>query len=247
MRLLPASPRRRRRLAWVALTLVVVSAAAFSITLLPSGEPVPQTPLRTGGEDTVAATPPLRLTPTRRRQLDAVVHRFAIDAAARRDPKAAWDDASELMRASVSRSAWDAGNLPGIVPFDANALHEVSWRVVYRAPDRVGLDVLLVAKPGSQQRSIVYAADFVLEHGRFVVDSWAPRASFGGAAPKPAKGETTAAEAEPSPAQGALDPRWLLVPAGILALVILVPLGLLTRNIIRNRRAYRRYQRARSD
>jgi hypothetical protein len=149
------------------------------------------------------------------------------------------------MRSNVRRSDWDAGNLPGIVPFDPNALHDVSWRVVYRAPDRVGLDVLLVAKPGSRQRSIVYAADLVLEQGRFVVDSWAPRASFAGASPAPAKGETTAAPAEPASAHGQLDPRWLLVPAGILALVILVPLGLLTRNLIRSRRAYRRYQRAR--
>src|SRR5512132_1396260 len=246
MRLLPASPRRRRRLGWIALTLVAVGAAALSITLLPRGEPVPQTPLRTEAADTTASAPPLRLTPARRAAIDAVVNRFAVDAATRRDPKAAWNDASELMRSNVSRSDWNAGNLPGIVPFDPDALGGVSWRVVYRAPDRVGLDVLLVAKHGARQRTIVYAADLVLEEGRFFVDSWVPRESFGGVAPARAKGETTAAAAQPKPAQGELDPRWLLVPAGVLALVVLIPLGLLVRNIIRNRRAYRRYQRARS-
>jgi hypothetical protein len=244
MRLLPASPRRRRRLAWTALSLVALAAAGVSIALLPGGEPVPQTPLRTGRDEAAAALPPLRLTPDRRREIDAVVHRFAVQAAARRDPRAAWADASAAMHANISRADWDAGNLPGVVPFDPDALGGVSWRVVYRAPDRVGLDVLLVAKPGARQRTIVYAADLVLEEGRFFVDSWVPRESLGGAAPARAKGETTAAATQPQPAQGKLDPRWLLVPAGLLALVVLIPLGLLARNIIRDRRAYRRYRRA---
>jgi hypothetical protein len=104
-----------------------------------------------------------------------------------------------------------------------------------------------VAKPGSSQPSIVYAADLVLERGRFLVDSWAPRASFANSSPAPKKGEKETAGAEPPSANGQLDPRWLLVPAGFLALVILVPLGLVARNVIRNRRAYRRYQRARTD
>jgi hypothetical protein len=244
-RLLPASPRRRRRLAWTAWALVVVAAVATAVVLLPRGEKVPQTALRTEPVDTGPARAPLRFTAARRREADALVRRFAIQAAGRRDPAAAWADASAAMHASVSRDDWNAGNLPGVVPFDADALGSLSWRVVYREPDRLGLDVLLVARAGTAQQTTVYAVDLVLEHGRVVVDAWAPRETFAAPAPTTTRGETTAAPAEPQAARGKLDTRWLLIPASVLALAVLVPIGLLLRNAIRTRRAYRRYDRAR--
>ena len=214
--------------------------------LMPRGEKVPQTALRTEAVDTAPARVALRLTPARRRETDALVHRFATQAAGRQDPAAAWNDASTAMQASVDRSDWNAGHLPGVTPYDARALRSISWRVVYREPDRLGLDVLLVARPGAAQRSTVYAVDLVLERGRLLVDSWAPRETFAAQAPATAtKSETTAAPAEPRPAQGKLDTSWLLIPAGILALAVLVPVVLLIRSAIRTRRAYRRYDRAR--
>lgn len=246
LRLLPASPRQRRRLAWTAVALGIVAVVAAGIVLMPRGESAPETALRTEPGQAAAARPTFRFTPARRREADALVRRFAVQAAARRDPAAVWDDASTAMQASVGRKEWNAGDLPGVVPFDDDALRSLSWRVVYREPDRVGVDVLLVAQPGSKQRSTVYAADLVLERGRLVVDSWAPRTSFATPGPAAGKKETTstsAAPAEPQAARGRLDSRWLLVPAGALALVVLVPLGLVVRNIIRSRRAYRRYAR----
>jgi hypothetical protein len=241
-RLLPTSPRRRRRLLWTARTLVVVVAVALAVVLMPHGEKVPQTALRAEAADTAPARAPLRLTPARRRETDTLVRRFAIQAAGRRDPAAAWNDASAAMHAGVERSDWNAGNLPGVVPYDTDALRSVSWRVVYREPDRLGLDVLLVARPGTAQRTTVYAVDLVLERGRLLVDSWAPRETFAAQAPTTTtRTETTAAPAEPQPAHGKLDTRWLLIPAGVLALAVLVPLALLVRHAIRTRRAYRRY------
>jgi hypothetical protein len=246
LRLLPTSPRRRRRLAWTATLLGVVVAIVAAIALMPRGESAPETALRTEPAQAAEPQSTFRFTPARRREADALVRRFALQAAARRNPAAVWDDASTAMQASVSRKEWNAGDLPGVVPFDSEALRSLSWRVIYREPDRVGVDVLLVARPESKQRSTVYAADLVLERGRLVVDSWAPRASFATPGPAPGKPKTTttsAAPAEPQSAHGKLDARWLLVPAGVLALVVLVPLGLVLRNAIRTRRAYRRYAR----
>src|SRR5262245_50092272 len=213
-RLLPSSPRRRRRLLWSAGPLVVVVAVAVAVVVMPRGERAPQTALRTEAADTAPARPPLRLTPARRRETDALVRRFATQAAGRRNPAAAWNDASAAMRAGVARAEWNAGNLPGVTPYDTRALRSVSWRVVYREPDRLGLDVLLVARPGTAQRTTVYAVDLVLERGRLLVDSWAPRATFAAQGPTTTtKTDTAAAPAEPRPAQGQLDTRWLLIPA----------------------------------
>jgi hypothetical protein len=247
LRLLPTSPRRRRRLAWTAASLGVVVVIVAAIALMPRGESEPETAVRTEPEQAAEPQSTFRFTPARRREADALVRRFALQAAARRNPAAVWDDASTAMQASVGRKEWNAGDLPGVVPFDSDALRSLSWRVIFREPDRVGIDVLLVARPGSKQRSTVYAADLVLERGRLVVDSWAPRASFATPGPAPGKTKTTtttsAAPAKPQSAHGQLDARWLLVPAGVLALVVLVPLGLVVRNAIRTRRAYRRHAR----
>jgi hypothetical protein len=245
-RLIPSSPRQRRRLLWTVWTLVVIVAVTAAVALMPRGEKVPQTALRTEAADTAPERAPLRLTPARRRETDALVRRFAIQAAGRRDPAAAWNDASAAMHADLERSDWNAGNLPGVTPYDAGALRSLSWRVVYREPDRLGLDVLLVARPGTDQRTTVYAVDLVLERGRLLVDAWAPRETFAAQAPTTTRTtETTAAAAEPRGARGKLDTRWLLIPAGVLALAVLVPVALLIRNAIRTRRAYRRYDRAR--
>jgi hypothetical protein len=242
LRLLPTSPRRRRRLAWTAGSIAVVVAVATAVVLMPHGESEPETALRTEPDLAAPLRPTFAFTAARRREADALVRRFALLAATRRNPSAAWDDASEAMRTSVGRKEWDAGDLPGIIPFDPDALRSLSWRVVYREPDRLGLDVLLVARPGSKQRSTVYAADLVLERGRLVVDAWAPRASF--AAPGSGSTKTTTTtSAAPQGAHGRLDTRWLLLPAGVLALAVLVPLALVVRNVIRSRRAYRRYAR----
>jgi hypothetical protein len=247
-RLIPASPRRRRRLAWTAGSLAAVAAVAVAVVLMPRGEKVPQTAVRTEAMNTTAVRAPFRLTPARRQEADALVRRFAIQAAARHDPAAAWNDASSAMHLGVSHKDWDAGNLPGVVPFDADALHGLSWRVVYRAPDRIGLDVLLVARPGAKQRTTVYSVDLVLEHKRLVVDAWVPHETLGGGTPATTShGNTSTTAVERPFSKGQLDARWLLVPTGVLALAVLVPLGLVVRNAVRNRRAYRTYARARRD
>ena len=102
----------------------------------------------------------------------------------------------------------------------------------------MGLDVLLVARPGTTQHHI-YAVDLVLEGNRLLVDTWAPaRRSPGRRRPRTRR-RRPRRPSRPS-RRGKLDSRWLLI-SRCLALALLVPLGFLARSAIRNRRAYRRY------
>jgi hypothetical protein len=241
VRLLPDSPRRRRRIAWAGGALAALVAFVLAVVLLPKATPAPESAL-TGTVRAERALPPLRLTRTRRAELDRVVHRFVETAVTRGDPAAAWALASPTMRAGVRRSAWNDGDLPGVSPFPASAVREVSWSVAYRAPDRVGLDVLVVAQPGSGRRSLVYQADLVLAGGRFLVETWTPEATLTAGAASPAKTGASSQAAAPS-SQGRLDARWLLLPAGILLLLLGSAAFLIARHALRSRRAYQRYRR----
>jgi hypothetical protein len=240
VRLLPDSPRRRRRVAWAGGALAAALGFALAVVLLPQADPAPESAV-TG---TVAAEPvlaPLRLTRGRRAEIDSVVHRFVDTAVTRGDPAAAWALASRTMRAGVRRSAWNNGDLPGVSPFPASAVRDVSWSVAYRAPERVGLDVLVVAQPGSGQRSLVYQAELVLEDGRFLVETWTPEATLAAGATPPARTGASSQAKAPSN-QGRLDARWLLLPAGILLVLLGSAALVIARHALRSRRAYRRYR-----
>lgn len=240
MRLLPDSPRQRRRVAWVGGALAAVLAFGLAVVLLPKADPAPESAV-TGSIAAEPVLPPLRLTRARRAEIDSVVQRFVETAVTRDDPAGAWALASRTMRAGVPRTAWDRGDLPGVTPFPASAVRDISWSVAYRAPERVGLDVLVVAKPNSGQRSLVYQADLVLEDNRLLVETWVPEATLtaGGASPSKT-GASSQAEAPSS--QGRLDARWLLLPAGILLVLLGSAAFLIVRHALRSRRAYRRYR-----
>jgi hypothetical protein len=242
VRLLPNSPRRRRRVAWIGGALAAVLAFGLAIVLLPKADPAPESAL-SGSAAEQQALPSLRLTRARRAEIDSVVHRFVESAVTRGDPPAAWPLASRSMRAGVARDAWDRGDLPGVTPFPAAAVRDVSWSVAYRAPSRVGLDVLVVAKPGSGQRSLVYQADLVLENGRLLVETWTPEATLtAGAATAAKTGASSAAATKAPSSQGRLDARWLLLPAGILLVLLGSAAFVIVRHAVRSRRAYRRYR-----
>ena len=240
MALLPRSPRTRRRLGWAAALAAAVAAVALAVVALPRAERAPETAV-VGGETSSARQAPLRLTPARRAEIDRLVRAFTASAVTRADPEAAWALASSSMRRGVSRETWARGDLPGVTPFPAGAVKDVSWSVAYRAPGRVGLDVLVVARPAAGRRSIVYQVDLVLEDDRLLVETWTPETTLtaGGATPPAPAGE-------PGPTfydKGRLDPRWLLVPAGIVLALLATAALLLVRQVVRSRRAYRRYRR----
>jgi hypothetical protein len=112
---------------------------------------------------------------------------------------------------------------------------------VTRAYDHtVELDVLLQAKPGSGGRNLVYGAAVVQSGGRFLVDSFFPETTLGAepaAEPKTKEGQP--AEAAPRFSQRKLSGRWLLVPVGVLSLLLVVPILLVARGLLRSRRAER--------
>lgn len=243
-----ASPRRRRRLAWGLGALAAATIVAVLALVLPRGEPLPEGELRPGGPGTsAAAAKPLQVTPAVRREIDAVVERFVHSAVLREDLDEAWELASPKLRADVSRARWKAGDLP-VFPFPREAFRVEDWRLRYSFDRTVVIDVMVLPKPETAQRTLVYGVELTAygagEPRRWRVDTWFPQTTLtsGGTptTPKPMVTQTVAPESPYT--KGKLDARWLLVPLGVLALVALFPLTLLVRGAVRRRRAERLYR-----
>lgn len=187
------------------------------------------------------------MTPAIRRELDDVVQRFVRSAVLRKDLDTAWELASAKLKAGVTHERWSAGELP-VFPFPEQAFRAASWRKRLTYGRTAAIDVMVVPKPGSSQRTIVYGAELTdygaPGHRRWLVDTWYPQTTLGGGAPAPQTTQPAgpATTAESPLAKGKLDARWLLVPLGVLVAVALVPLFLLARGAVRRRRAARRYR-----
>jgi hypothetical protein len=235
-----SSPRVQRRLAWTVPIVAVVVAGVVAVVLLPGAKRVEDTPLRPAPE--VAPERPLHVTPAIRRQIDVLVRKFVDTAVTRADPDAAWTLASASMRTGLTRKQWRRGELP-VFPYEAKALRSTSWKITRAYDHTIELDVLLQAKRGSGERNIVYAAAVVQRGKRLLVDSFFPETTLGGGeAPQATKGTETSSKPTHRFAQSKLDKRWLLLPAAILSLLLVVPVVLVARGIVRNRRAERRYR-----
>jgi hypothetical protein len=234
------SARARRRAVWVAAFAAVVVATAAAIVLLPKGTPDKET-LRPGAQ--VVSTPrTVKLTADRRRVIDDVLDRFIPAAVERRNPLRALPLVTHDFRAGVSRDEWSQGNLP-VFPYTTRGEKFHGWRLNYSYPREVSIELLL--HPGPRETLGPLAVTAVFKHvgERWLIDSFVPSASF---APTQKSPKVVASPDFTPFAEGRgkaqLSTRWLLVPATILALIVLVPVGLGIAHLRRSRRAWRAYQ-----
>jgi hypothetical protein len=244
-----ASPRRRRRLARVGLALVALAVASGIVVWDPGGiDPPKQTPIDRSAPvlerpaNKSYALP--RVTGEMRREIGATVDRFVATVVVRRDLDAGWRLASPEMREGVSRRQWDRGNLP-VVPYPAEAVAAVDWQLGYVDGGAVVVDVMIQPTRSSGERVQIYSAQLSRDDraGRWLVDSWIPAAALGTIEPPvaPARGRPGAIPPLAF-ADARLSPWWFLVPAFLLALMVLTPIVLVLRGVRSRRRAERAYR-----
>jgi hypothetical protein len=180
-------------------------------------------------------TPPktIRLTPAMRREVDATVDEFVRAAVLRRDVARAWELAAPALRIGASRSEWMRGELP-VFPYPADP-ERTAWDVDYADEVEVALNVTLVAREGVADPPEVFGVSLrpVRRGGerRWLVSTWFPRGSVSQPEPPPpaasSRPQPTAQEREAArrASEGQIDRVWWLVPAGILALIVIGPLA----------------------
>src|SRR3954454_17694613 len=141
-----ASPRFRRRMFW----LGGLAAAAAGLALL--GAEMQNTPefpeqhLRNDPVQVISEPAAARLTELDKAQLLATSTKFVRTAVVHRHLREAYDLIGPDLRGGMTRAEWAKGDNP-VVPFPAVGI--ATWAVAYSYPNDAGLDIALVAKPGS--------------------------------------------------------------------------------------------------
>jgi hypothetical protein len=179
MRLLPASPRRRRRLA----RLGVVVAAAFAVlvsTLVLRAPADDDSEVVAGSRGDIYVPPEtIRMSPRLRREINGTLDRFVPAAVLRKDPMEAYRLSTPTLRTSATRAQWRNGEIP-VYPFhvkEGSDLH--GWRLNFAVKNNVNVDLMLQASKEEKQVSgIAYTVDFKRINGRWLVESFFPTAEF---------------------------------------------------------------------
>ena len=226
-----ASPRFRRRALKGGLLLAVVGAGALVSIFYWNTATIVETPLH-GRADLYVPPIPVKMAAAERRQVIATAARFVETAVKRDHAEQAYELVGPNLRNGTTLAHWRKGDIP-VVPYPVDAAR---WKFDYSYRTRSGS-----RWPSSRGRRDG-AADGVQHVARAVgagakrhwlVDSWSPRGGGGGerAAPEPHRrlAVPDRPAAPPVSASTSLGAAWLLVPAGLIALALLVPATLARR------------------
>jgi hypothetical protein len=239
-----ASPRRRRRLVWFGVLLAVGLTVGLALAFMRNTAPAHKEKFTNGPP--VVAPKEVVANHTHRERVSAlaVAIEFLRTAVLREHIDRSWSITEPSLRAGYTRKAWDSGNS---LPFPPYHFAEVRWRPDYSYRDSIGLVIALFPAKTEHQKPAVFYLDLKRhgrgKHERWLVSEFAP-APVEGSTPIPASaGSTLHLSLAQAPASKApLSAAWLLVPLSALSLIVLVPLALGIRGLIRSRRAERAYE-----
>ncbi len=242
-----ASPRRRRRAAWLGSFLLAAGVLAFvGVRFSNTGQDV-SAPFTS---EPVQRTPPSPrtdpFTATERKQVRAVAVKFVSTAVFRKHVSDSWEITAPSLRQGFSRAAWASGSIP-VVPYPGDAIEVVRWRTNYSYDRRIGLQVAFYPKPGADVSKQVFDIELrnvgTSARPRWLVSDWIPSGgpTIASAAPGPSRAPTPAL----TPLRSTVRPIWLLVPV---VLIVGSLLGLLVwlavRGRLRQSRANRAYSKS---
>ena len=180
-----------------------------------------------------SASAAAQISPTERAAINRTLDGFVNHAVKRHDVDAAWNLVTPDLRTGISRSAWDAGNVP-VIPFRAGGKTFHQWTVDSATPTQVDFE-LIVPAAKTKDSSIQFFGTMQKIHGRWLVDAFNPSATFGGGAvvsgsdyaPPPGGGGT---------GEATLGSVWIVIPAALIGAGILFLIGWLLFGWVRGRR-----------
>jgi hypothetical protein len=239
-----SSPRRRRRLSWLAIVVGVAGLVVLGVLLIPnhSGhlpEHFSNTPVQT-----IVNEKEVPVTDRIRRDVDALFDEFVPAAVARRDTAAAYDLATPAFHADGTRASWAAGQLP-VFPYKPKGTTFHGWHVETSYRDDLNLQLYLEpAKAG--EGPIAYDVELRRIKGRWLVDSFYPRTTYAPTEPASGKGRVVRPAPEASTLPKAHTGVLWGVLAGFFGLILIVPLIFFGAAWMSNRKARRSIYEAES-
>jgi hypothetical protein len=238
-----ASPRFRRRLAWTVAvggggTVAVVAAIVIGNTGHSNATAID----RSKPAWVYHAPVSMQLSKRDRLSLYTTAAKFVATAVRREHLDSAWSMLAPEMRAGQTRKTWDTG-FNNVVPFEADGIQ--SWTVLYSYDNDVALDLSLFHRGATTDNWA--GKTFTIELKRYpsnpkrwLVASWVPKGIGGGGTLNPNR----RAGPLPPPVKPHVSAKYLLVPALLLGTILLVLGAWGVHNVVRGRRASRRYAEA---
>jgi hypothetical protein len=237
------SHRSRRRLIWIATAGVVAALVAVSAVFFWNTAENIET-FSGGKADIYVAPKPHKLTKAERREVVSVAQRFVESAVARDRPERAYEIVGPALRGGLSKKQWATGEIP-VVPYPVDSAR---WKVEYSNNEAVGLLVVVFPAKEARLKPTVFSMNLLPvgsgEHSRWLVNGWAPKGGSPSAIGSATASDGQAIEGAGSPQLERISPQasvlWLLVPAMLISLVLVVPIAFLVRERWVSRRMRRR-------
>ena len=173
----------------------------------------------------------------------AVAARFVETAVKREHVERSYDLVAPLLRQGYSRRDWASGTIP-VVPYPVDSAR---WQFGYAYDNVIGFDVAVFPKHGTKLGPMVFGMELTQVRSgsdtRWLVSSWQPHQNGLGPSSDLGSGRSmNLVGGVPGPTHAKLGASWLLFPLSVLALIVLVPIGLVIRESVRGHRAERRYR-----
>jgi hypothetical protein len=176
MRLLPASPRKRRRLAKIGVVVLAVLVVALLTAIFkkPSRDTRSSAPSR---GSVYVEERPVKLTPAMRREINATLNRFVPAAVLRKDTMTAYELSTPALRSGASREEWERGEIP-VFPASVRPPY-TGWNLNYSLQNNVNVELMLrTTKQEKEVSAYSYNVDLKRVDGAWRVESFYPVAQF---------------------------------------------------------------------
>ncbi|HLY85870.1 MAG TPA: hypothetical protein VKO84_05100 [Gaiellaceae bacterium] len=255
MRVVPSSPRLRRRFLRLGIALLVVGAVTTTGVLVRSPKGPSSAPPKNA--------PPAQLvkqstyvSAAERRAINKTLDAFipaGLDGTA---PETAWRLSGPELKGGSTLREWRHGTSPiPYYPARGKTFHD--WTVIDSGPGYVDFNILIHPRRGEGGSSEVFSGKMLKREGRWVVDGLYTIAVFArpnkkgrhevgpadyAAGPAASSGSSGA---PPSSGKSTLGKGWLGVIGGGILLALLFPIGLGVASAIRSRRSRLAYARSR--
>lgn len=239
-----ASPRFRRRAFKAGLLLATVAAGALVSILYWNTATIVETP-GYGRADLYAPPIPVEIAAAERREVIATAARFLETAVKRDHAERAYELVAPSLRDGTTLAHWRDGDIP-VVPYPVDAAR---WKFDYSYSDEIGLQVAVFPEADAAVRPMVFNMSLRAvgagAERRWLVETWSPRGGGGSTArPNRTDGSPFRIDVPKGSASTNLGAAWLLLPAGLIALALVVPATLVVVERVRSRRARRAYERS---
>lgn len=165
-------PGWQKALPWIVAVVLVGAAIAAGIIWSNTGKST-ATPLTNQPAVDVSKVPQtVKLPPGATR----VARQFIRTAVARKNLPQAYNLVTEDIRQGQSLKSWNTGNI-AVIPYPVDAVKYAPMKIDFSYPKEAQIEVALLPKAKSKTRPALFIMDLVKRDGKWLVNSWVPRAT----------------------------------------------------------------------